>query len=905
MTVRNLDKLFKPQSIALVGASQRPNTIGAVVARNLLRDGFAGPILPVNPHATAIQGVLAYPSIEALPLVPDLAVIATPPAAVVEAVTTLGARGCKAAVIMTAGLGAVTLADGRTLIQAALDAARPHLMRIIGPNCLGIAVPGIGLDATFAHVPARRGDIALLTQSGAMATAMLDWAEARRVGFSQVVSLGDMADVDFGDLLDYLGADTDVRAILLYVEGVTHARKFMSAARSAARAKPVIVVKSGRFAASAQAAKSHTGALAGSDAVYDAAFRRAGMLRVTDLESLFAAAETLARARPVRGDRLAILTNGGGMGVMATDALIAEGGRLAEISPATRAALDSVLPPTWSHGDPIDIIGDAPGARYGQALGAILDDPGIDAVLVMNCPTAVASATEAADATIAALAGRPESNRAQRSPTVLTAWVGEHAARIARERLAEAGLPAYATPEEAVAGFMHLVRFRRGQQQLLQVPRSAPPAQAPDRAAAEALIDRTLASGQEWLDEVAAKELLKTYGVPVVETRRADSPEAVEQAAAEIGGRLALKILSPDILHKSDVGGVILDLATPAAAAEAARHMRSRVLLRQPGARIEGWSVQRMVSLPGAFELIAGLSVDPTFGPVVLFGHGGVGVAAIGDTALALAPLNLELAHELISRTRVFQQLKGYRNRPPVDLDALAGVLVQLSRLATDLGRVAELDINPLLADDAGVVALDARIRVTAKPNTPPSILPYPSDKERRVTLRDGSRVFLRPIQPEDAALYPESMAKTDPADMRMRFFGAMRELPPALIARLTQIDYDRELALIALPPPEDEPAPTAFLGVGRVTADPDNVAAEFAVFVRSDWKGRGLGTALMTAMIDHARQRGLQTLWGTILRENEPMLTMMRHIGVALDTDPQDPGQVIARLDLSGRPPG
>ncbi len=894
MSVRNLDKLFKPQSVALVGASQRPNAIGAVVARNLLRDGFAGPVLPVNPHARAIQGVLAYPSVDALPLVPDLAVIATPPAAVLETVATLGARGCKAAVIMTAGLGAARLDDGRLLVQAVLDTARPHLMRIVGPNCLGITVPGIGLDATFAHVPARRGDIALLTQSGAMATAMLDWAEARRIGFSHVVSLGDMADVDFGDLLDYLGADTEVRAILLYVEGIAHARKFMSAARAAARAKPVIVVKSGRFPASAEAARSHTGALAGADAVYDAAFRRAGMLRVPDLESLFAAAETLARARPVRGDRLAILTNGGGMGVMATDALIAAGGRLAELAPATRQALDAVLPAIWSHGDPIDIIGDAPGARYGQALGALLGDPGVDAVLVMNCPTAVASATEAADATIAALAGRPD-----RRPTVLTAWVGEHAARIARDRLAQAGLPAYATPEEAVAGFMHLVRFRRGQEQLLQVPRSAPPAQAPERDAAEALIDRTLDSGQDWLDEVAAKELLKAYGVPVVETRRADSPEAVERAAGEIGGRLALKILSPDILHKSDVGGVVLDLATPAAAAEAARHMRGRVLARLPEARIEGWSVQRMASSPGAFELIAGVTVDPIFGPVVLFGHGGVGVAAIGDTALALAPLNLELAHELIGRTRVWRQLQGYRGRPPVDLDAVAGVLVQLSRLATDLGRVAELDINPLLADDAGVVALDARIRVTRSRNTPPSILPYPSDKERRVTLRDGSLVFLRPIQPEDAALYPESIARTDPVDLRMRFFGSLRELPPALVARLTQIDYDRELALIALPPPEDDPAPTAFLGVGRVTADPDNVAAEFALFVRTDWKGRGLGTALMTAIIDHARQRGIQTLWGTILRENEPMLDIVRHMGLSVEPDPQDPTQMIARLEI------
>ena len=893
MTVRNLDHLFRPKSVALIGASHQARSVGAVLAHNLFQGGFAGPIMPVNPHGGAVGSVLAYPDVAALPAVPELAVIATPPPSVPPLIAELGARGCRAAVVITAGFSEGDSAAGRALSAAMLEAARPHLLRIVGPNCLGIMVPGRGLNASFAHVAPLCGSIAFLTQSGAVATSVLDWATARGIGFSHLVSLGDMNDVDFGDLLDYLASDSETHSILLYVEAIVHARKFMSAARAASRGKPVIVIKAGRHAASAKAATSHTGALAGADDVHDAAFRRAGMLRVGGLSELFAAVETLARMRPLTGDRLAILTNGGGIGVLATDDLLDAGGRLAELDPATVAALDAKLPRTWSHGNPIDIIGDAPGERYAAALECLFTDPGIDGVLVLNCPVAVAAPVEAAEAVIATV------GRHVRACNVLTSWLGDFAAVEARRRFAEAGIPSYATPGEAVAGFMHMARFRRNQELLLQVPAAEPPAAPPDRATAARLIGAVRAAGRDWLDQSEALRLLACYGIPVVRTETVDRLEAIPAAADRLGGPLALKIRSPDIVHKSEVGGVALDLAGADAAAAAAAAMLARVAQTMPAARVDGFALQQMVRWPTACELIAGLVVDRTFGPVVLFGAGGVGVEVVNDKALALPPLNAALAHDLIARTRIAAQLRGYRNRPPVDLDAVADVLVGLAQLAADHPAIAELDINPLLADPRGVIALDARVRVSDPAGAVPmAILPYPNQLEHTITLRDGTALLVRPIRPEDAQAITDLFDHLTPEDVRSRFFVAMRALPPALLARLTQIDYDREMALVALLPGAAPPG--ELCGVVRLHADPDNARAEYAVTVRSDWHGRGLGYALMQEIVAYGRARGIGEIFGTILAENTVMIEMARELGFAIAPERDDPSLVVARLGLA-----
>src|SRR6516165_8417889 len=715
MSVRNLDKLFKPGAVALIGATPRHDSLGAVLARNLRRGGFEGPLMLVNPRHRSIGGMPVHRDIANLPEVPDLAVIATPPETVPGVIDDLGARGTRAAVVITAGFGEQG-ASGRALQQEALNAARPHLLRLVGPNCLGIMVPGVGLDASFSHIPPLAGDLAFVSQSGGMITAVLDWAASREIGFSHVVSLGDMADVDFGDMLDYLAADPGTRAILLYIEAITYARKFMSAARAAARNKPVLVVKVGRFAEGARAAASHTGALAGADAVYEAAFRRAGMLRVDTMAELFDAVETLALTRAQQGDRLAILTNGGGPGVLATDAVVARGGRLAALSPETIAQLDRVLPRTWSRGNPIDIIGDAPGQRYADALSVLLGDRDIDAILVLNCPTAPTPPGEAARAVIDTLAvAQPAApDERSRGRNVFTAWLGEKSASEARRLFAAARIPTYDTPDSAVRGFMHRVQHRRNQELLMETPAARPADFAPDVDRAHNAITRALSTGRTWLDAAELITVLGAYGVPLPEIRLVADAEGAAAAAAEIGRSVALKICSRDLTYKSDVGGVALDLDNPDRVRSEARAMLTRVTRARPEAQLDGFLVQQMVRLPGAIELIIGVVDDPVFGPVVMFGHGGTAVEQIQDTTLALPPLNEALAHALMARTRVWRLLQGYRGRPAAAIDVVAEILIRVAQIAIDHPEIRELDINPLFAGATGVMAVDARLRVAA-----------------------------------------------------------------------------------------------------------------------------------------------------------------------------------------------
>lgn len=887
MSIRNLERLFKPASVAVVGASDREGSVGSLVMRNLREGGFAGPIWPVNPARAMVAGLPAWPDIATLPATPDLAVICTPARSVPPIIEQLGAKGTRAAVVLSAGLREPMDGTGGTIEQAMLDAARPHLLRILGPNCVGLLVPGSRLNASFAHASAAPGPLAFVSQSGALTTALLDWANARSIGFSHFISLGEGADVDVADLLDYLGSDPGTRAILLYLESIRGARKFMSAARAAARNKPVLVVKAGRAPEGAKAASSHTGALAGADGVFDAAIRRAGMLRVNTLDELFDAAETLARVRGLHGERLAIVTNGGGAGVLAADALALAGGVLAELSADTLAALDRHLPATWSHGNPVDLIGDAPVARYTAALDVLLHDRQVDAVLFMHAPTAVVPSADIARACLPHMRSVP-------ARPVLTNWLGGEAVREARALCAEAGVPTYDTPERAVAAFMQLVNYRRNQDSLLETPGTLATAMPPDLDAAREVIAAVLADGREWLDEPESKRLLAAYGLPVADTRVVRDVDEALHAAQAIGYPVVLKILSPQISHKSDVGGVALDLHDAAALRSAAEQMLARVHRLRPDATVAGFTVQSMVERPRAHELIVGLSTDPIFGPTVLFGQGGTAVEVMGDRALALPPLNKALARRLVAGTRVARLLAGYRDRPAADHDAICDCILKVSQMACDLPQVQEIDINPLLADAHGVIALDARVRVRAcadRPGDRLAIRPYPSELETRVSLM-GRDVLLRPIRPEDEPLLREFYARAEPEDMRLRFFMSRREVPHSELARYSQIDYDRDMTLVALP---GDGSAQRLLGEVRAVCDPDNRVAEFAIQIGRDWQGRGLGLALMHRLIDYLRERGTVELVGECLPENRGMQRLAQRLGFMVSL----PGESGAHCEL------
>lgn len=870
--------------MAVIGVSRRAEAVGALVWHKLRAAGFAGPLWAVNHQPFPLgNGQTVFASVDELPAAPDLAVICTPAASVPELIAQLGRKGTRAAIVLTAGLREAHTADGRSLEQAMLDAARPHVLRILGPNCIGALVPGHALNASFAPGQALVGELAFVTQSGALATAMLDWANARGIGFSHFVSLGDSADVDFGDLLDYLGSDPHTRAILLYIESVKHARKFMSAARAAARNKPVVLVKSGRRPDGARAAASHTGALAGSDPVFDAAVRRAGMLRVDTLEALFDAAQTLARVRHWRGPRLAVLTNGGGAGVLAADAL--GSGELATLSPATLAQLDACLPANWSRGNPVDIIGDAPPQRYVDALRILKDAPEVDGLLFMHAPTAIASATDIAQACLPQLC--------EVDKPVLACWLGGQLVAAARELFDAQGIACYATPERATAAWLQLRDHHAAQAALLELPESRPELQCPDREGARTLVETALARGDAWLDELDAKRLLISYGIPCVATERVADVNGALAAAERIGYPVALKIVSPEVLHKSDVGGVALDLADAAQLRAAAQAMLERVARARPDAQLTGFTVQSMAQRPQAIETIVGIASDPVFGPVLLFGEGGTAVEVRADRAIALPPLNAVLARDLIARTRVAGLLRGYRSRPPARLDAIVDVLLRLSLLASDLAPVAELDINPLLVDAQGAIALDARVRVRPAASTREgahlALRPYPSGLERTLAI-NGDTLHLRPIRPDDGERLARFYAACSPEDLRLRFFFTRREVPSSELARYCQIDYEREMAFVAL-------ANDTLCGEARAVCDPDNETAEFAVQVAQPWQGRGLGRALLDTLIDHLRARGTRELVGWCLEGNHGMVNLARAAGFGMRG--QADGTLSLRLPL------
>jgi acetyltransferase len=858
MSVRNLNSLFEPRSIAVVGASNRPRSIGAALMTNLIRAGFKGPIYPVNPNESEVLTLPSVDDVAALPEAPDLAIIATPPDTVAPIVAELGKKGTKATVVLTAGFEG---AEGKKRTQQLLEAARPHLLRIVGPNCLGIAVPNIGVNATFAPAATLPGNLALLTQSGAIATSVLDWAQPRGIGFSAVVSVGDMIDVDFGDLLDYFALDRATEAILIYAEGITHARKFMSAARRAARLKPVVAIKAGRAVEGARAASSHTGALAGADAVYDAAFRRAGILRVNGFEEVFDAAATLARTSRQAGDELVIVSNGGGAGVLATDQLIAEGGRLAPISAQTMAKLDAVLPGTWSRANPIDIIGDAGTERYARTMTALLEDPKVQNILVIYCPNSIITSVEAADGIATVLSGRQYADK-----NIFACWIGEATVRAGRARLAESRVPNYETPERAIRSFMYRVHYRQSQRLLLETPSAISPIRSGQRARARTSIKTALADGREWLDAIEIADFLACYDIPFVRT------------AAAADGEAAAKMV-----HKSDVGGVMLNLVGVADIKSAARNIAENVSNKQPEARQEGFIVQQMIQRPSAYELIAGVTTDPVFGPLILFGQGGTAVEVVHDKSLELPPLNTALARAQISRTRVAALLKGFRDRPPVDIDGLVNVLMRLSNIVADHDEVSEIDINPLLCDPQGVIAVDCRIRVRAtngERQARMAIRPYPQHLESEMTLRSG-QFAIRPIRPEDEAALQSLAENVGKGGLWHPFFAQLRERSHQASARLTQIDYDREMTLTAWDGGE-------MAALARSVTDPDFETADCAVIARPGADEHELSGGLLEALLAAIAAQGIRNAELAFQQERREMALLAVELGFALKSSGQ-----------------
>ena len=885
MSTYRLKNLLSPRSIALIGASPRQGSVGRAILGNIRRTNFKGEFAVVNPHYAEIDGVATVDSLGKLAFAPELVVITAPAKAIPGLIDEAGRRGAAGVIIVSAGLGH----GPGSLADAAERAAKQYGMRLIGPNCLGIIMPGTNLNASFsAHTPAA-GNLALISQSGAIATGMIDWAAQRAVGFSGIVSVGDQLDVDIADLLDYFALDAKTQAILLYIEAIKDARKFMSAARAAARIKPVVVVKSGRMAQGARAAATHTGALAGADAVYDAAFQRAGILRVSDLRELFDCAETLGRVKSPPGKRLAILTNGGGIGVLAIDRLTELGGIPAAIAPAVRQKLDAVLPPTWSGSNPVDIVGDADPARYAAALEVLLADPDNDAVLVMNVQTAIARADEIAATVTSVVKDYRQKHKSFAKP-VLAVWVGADPKVI--DLLSQAGIPNYPTEDDAVRGFMHLVRHRELVETLAQVPPAMPAGFAPDIESARRTVAAALADGRHWLDPIEVKRLFDAYDIAAVPTfAAADAEQAVAHALPIFarGATVVLKIMSRDIIHKSDVGGVVLNLTSADAVRKATAEILVRAKALRPEARISGVMVQEMVLRPKARELILGLVDDPTFGTVVVFGRGGTAVEIINDKALALPPLDLQLARGLIERTRVSRLLRAYRDVPAVKEDAVAMVLVKLAQMAADIPEIRGLDINPLLADEAGMLAVDARVvigRVERKfAGSGPAnfaVRPYPSQWQRHIEVKDGWRVFVRPILPEDEPLIHGLLRHVTSHDLRLRFFAPMKEFTHEFIARLTQLDYARAMAFVAF----DE-ASGELVGVVRIHSDSIYESGEYAILLRSDLKGRGLGWALMQLIIEYAKSEGLKAISGDVLTENRVMLEMCRSLGFEVKPDP------------------
>jgi len=888
-----LKALFAPKSVVMFGASERADSVGKVVFENLLNGGFDGEIYAINPKRDEVQGQKAYPDLESIDHAIDLAVVATPASTVPGIVEECGTHGIKSMIILSAGFREVGPA-GRALEDKVLDLARSYGIRFLGPNCLGLIRPSIGLNATFGNNNASEGGVALVSQSGALCTAFLDWAENRDVGFSAVVSTGIAADVDFGDILDYLASDPKTQSIILYVEGLHDARTFMSGLRAAARAKPVVVIKAGRHSEGAAASMSHTGALVGGDEAFTAALNRSGVVRVQTISQVFAAAGTLSSRYRSSGDRIAIITNAGGPAVLAADHVSDVGLNLAETGEETVEKLDAVLPSTWSHRNPVDIIGDAPPERYKDAIDICLKDPDVDGVLVILTPQAMTRPLDVAEAV------RDAAERNQKP--IVTSWMGGKQVNPARQAFRQAKIPTFNTPEAAVDAFGYLAAYRANQKLLLQTPaRRSIYHEEPDTEAAQLIIESAINEKRSVLTEPESIALLQAFGIPTVRNALARTPEEALVVAVSMGFPVAMKIYSEDISHKSDVGGVKLGIRSAGDVRGAYRDLMERVHKARPDANLEGVTVEQMRTSGNSREVMVGVLKDPVFGPVISFGAGGTWVEVMKDVVVALPPLNERLANNLISRTKIAKMLGQFRNMPAANVDALVDVLLRVSNMTCELPWIEEMDINPLFVDENGVVAVDARIVVgIPRPSTDPynhmAIHPYPSDLETHWQLPDGTDVTIRPIRPEDAEIEAEFVRNLSEETKYFRFMHAVHELTPEMLVRFTQIDYNREMALIAV---TGDAGHEIEHGVVRYVTNPDKNSCEFALVVSDELQGHGIGQRMLTRLMEVARSRGLDMMEGEVLANNRKMLDLVRSIGFQVQPSEDDPAIKYVWVDL------
>lgn len=895
MTIRNLDKVFRPRRVAVVGASDQPGKVGYILLHNLIGHGYDGVVYPINSKREAVQGIAAYPTLSALPHVPDLAVICTPAATVPGLIDECGRLGIMGVVIISAGFREVGAEGSRLEEELKAAASRYSGLRIIGPNCLGIMVPSIGLNASFATTMAAPGRVAFVSQSGALCTSVLEWANAARIGFSHFLSIGNMLDVGIDDLLDYLAADPLTDAVVLYIESISRAREFMSAARAFSRDKPIVAYKAGRFADSAQAAASHTGAMAGVDAVYEAAFRRAGIVRVFDIDEMFGCAELLARPRLSKGQRLAIITNAGGPGVMACDSLLDRRGVLAKLDSATIETLNRSLPPFWSHGNPLDILGDAPAQRYADAVKAAAADPGVDAVLAILTPQAMTDPSASATAVVEAAK--------HSSKPVLAAWMGDAAVQSGIERLNAAGIPTYSTPEHAVRAFMSLVEFHRIREVLLETPRDLPIKFPLDKGKLRQKFDEIASRNHEQLSENDSKELLATYGISVAMPRSAATEDEAVRMAREVGYPVVLKVLSPQITHKTDVGGVALNLADDEQVRQAFSQIVASAQRLRPAADIQGVTVQRMMVAVHGVELILGVKRDPVFGPVMMVGFGGIAAEVFQDRALELPPLNERLARRMLESLRSWPLLTGYRGRPVINVDQLVETLMRFSYLVAHLPEIREADINPLLVSPTEIIALDARILIdrNAQPQSARrydhlAISPYPEEYSETIALPDGTVIYLRAIKPEDEPAWKDLLRRSSTESLWKRFRYLFKEATHEMASRFCFIDYDRELALCAEVIQDGKPL---LIAVARLVADPDHEAADYGVLVADDFQHRGLGRLLTQKCIEVGTRWGLKHIHGETTTDNLAMIRIFRDLGFQVEFRAAIQA-VLARLQLS-----
>lgn len=893
MVTINLDKIFNPKSIALIGASDEEGTVGYALMKNLISLGYKGKVYPVNINKEEILGLKACKNVNELPETVDLAVIATPAKTVPEVVEQCGKAGIIGIIIISAGFKEIGT-EGKALEDKIAELKRKYNLRIIGPNCLGIIRPSINLNATFANKMPKSGNIAFISQSGALGTAILDWATHENIGFSNFVSVGSMIDVAFGDLIDYFGTDPNTRSILMYIEGIKNARNFMSAARHFARTKPLIVVKAGKFGESAKAAASHTGSLTGDDMIYDAAFKRAGIVRVEEIADLFNCAGVLGMQPLPDGPNLVIITNAGGPGVMATDTLIARNGKLAKLNPKTMDALNNILPPYWSHANPVDILGDANAERYRAVVDLCLKDENVDGLLIIYTPQGVAEPGEIAKNIVELIKAKMVHK------TILASFMGYEMTEEANSILTENSIPTYATPEQAVATYMYMYQYKRNLGLLYETPEELPVDSVPPKRPLTVIMRTAARENREILTETEAKKLLEYYCLPTIRTLIAKTADEAARMALHVGYPVVLKILSPQIVHKTEAGGVILDINTEAELRKAFDQIMQHAKEYNPKAEIQGVTVQPMIKKQG-YEIILGAKSDPLFGPVILFGMGGIGVELYKDVAIGLPPLNQTLARRIMEETKVYQLLKGFRNMPPANLKLLEELMVLFSQMLVDFPQLKEVDINPLFVNEKEAFALDARIiidkeRVFAKPEPHEHLVisPYPKKYETLWKLRDGRTVLLRPIKPEDEPMWLEMFQNFSEESIRYRFFQIIKDTPHEVRVRYCNIDYDREIGLVAEMTDEGR---RKILGVVRLNVEPDGKTGEIAFIIADPWQGLGLGSKMLDFMIEVCKDKKLETVYGIMLPDNYRAINLFRKMGFTTERVDQD--TVKATLNL------